>query len=432
MRTANSTQRKFPTAAALLAVIILASMLIAFAASQHGPSPTASAQDASSNADLASLSIALNERLTPRFDPAVTSYTVRVTRTNVSVGNIYISAAAKERGATITVTSGGQEIRGGGNYRVPVSDFETAQAVQIKVTATDGVTTKVYTLTTEPLSPTPTHTPTATATHTPSPTATSTATSTPTPTVTPDPSLQLVETQCGPATDLGASASSDRDRYEPQIAIKYPKLGRDAGSLPSFWNEVVQKYTSALSKGLSAEQAFEATNDRISWFDDFHVKEPDSTSPHYRVLGYLILRKPSKLDHSGAFQLLKSFLVSQGETASPNVVFGEYQFLPEDSFWNPSPEIIDLYSPINLAGPLSELQEVKRLEFIEIPDVIPEASRSTTAHAYGDEKHANNSNVANTKTALWHGADAWHIAGYNGKGIRIGVIDGDFDGFSVY
>ena len=98
MRTANSTQRRFPTTAALTAVIIVASMLIAFAALQHRQSPSALAQDASSSADLASLSMALNERLTPRFDPAVTSYTVRVTRTNVSVGT-YTSAQQRRSGA---------------------------------------------------------------------------------------------------------------------------------------------------------------------------------------------------------------------------------------------------------------------------------------------------------------------------------------------
>ncbi len=584
VRTASATSRnRLFTSFGLAAIVIVASMLLAFAAMQHLPAPpSAAAQDASSNADLARLDMMLNEILIPRFDPGVTSYTVRVpqARYHNGITKIYMSPRAKDRNATITVTSGGKEYPGP-LHAVPVPDYAVAIQVKVKVTAADGVTTKTYTLTTEPLpTPTPTHTPTETPvptptatptskptpaptatpdplpppmdlllsmsgddlmlnftaepkryyrytlfeivrggkddpivsaedivavapvtltglehgtsyyaqvrtcadatgnecggvttsntvhlkhptstpthtpTHTPSPTHTptatpthtatrtptstptpvpaATATSTPTPasTATPHPSVQLVETRCGPATALGASDSSERDRHEPQLAIKYPKLGRDAGTLPEFWNEVVQKYTSALAKGLSPEQAFEVANNRISWSTDFVVKEPDSTFPHYRVRGLLQLQSPSSLDDAGAIKLLRDFLVSQGDTNAVEVVFGEMYFSPQDEYG--SSFIADIFIPLTLAGPLSELQEIERLVFYEIPDITLDTSRISTLHAHEDEIRPNNSSVTNINTPLWHGADAWHIAGYSGQGIRTGIIDVDFDKIQDY
>ena len=210
---------------------------------------------------------------------------------------------------------------------------------------------------------------------TPSPTAT------PTPTATPDPSVILVETQCGSATALGASESSDRAGYDRILNIKYPKLGREAGSYSQFWNEIVQKYNAALAKGLSVEQAFEATYDRSSrndgwgkvqeWYDRWVVKDPDSLFQHYRVRGVLEFHSPSNLDYDGAIKFLKDFLVSQGETKAPEVVFGDQiYFRPEDG--NRLTIIADIEIPLNMAGPLSELPEVRRLKLYEIPEVYPE------------------------------------------------------------
>ena len=575
--------------ASWLAVVVAASMLIAFAAAHLLSSPPgASAQGSSSNADLAQLEGGLNEKLIPRFDPKVTEYAVQIPQwdANLVTGNIYIVAVAKASGAEVTVTSRGDEISGGVLYTIPVADFGAAQKVHIKVTAPDGVTTKTYTLTTEPLatptptpipSPTPTPPPTATPTPTPTPaptatpdplpppldlllsmsgaglqldftatanryysyellqivdggkgtpivaalgvaedapisftgltraksyfaqlrtcadaagntcgfnsttsntvslaahtatptptdtpsptstptaqptstaTPTHTATATPPPTATPTqtstpaanatatatsiPSVVITPAVCGPATALGASDSSGRDRHELRLNIKYPKLGRDVGSLPLFWNEVVQKYTSALEKGLSAEQAFEITNDGISWSYDFVVKEPASTFPHYRVYGYLEFHQSSNMDHQKAYNLLKGFLASQGEKAALEVVFENYRFVPDDDYWGENAKITNLYIPLTLAGPLSELEEVERVKFYEVPHVTPETSQIDIVRVHGNESAFNNSSANNTNTAPWHGADTWHTAGYDGKGIRIGIIDVDFDKIQAY
>ncbi len=197
-------------------------MLTAFAVSQHQPSPSAAAQDASSNADLAQISMTLNERLIPRFDPAITAYTIRMTQSNVISGYTYIQANPKESDATITVTSGGREYSAP-TYTIPVSDFGVAQEVQIKVTAPDGVTTKTYTLTTQPL-PTPTPTPIPTAT--PIPTPTPIPTNTPVPTETPE-----VSTECwklrsiiATATPMPANSAANDGDSSPDHICSYPKL----------------------------------------------------------------------------------------------------------------------------------------------------------------------------------------------------------------
>ncbi len=174
----------------LVAIIIVASMLVALAAMQMPASRPAAAQDASSNTDLAELEMQLNEVLQPRFDPKITSYNVRVRQSRYASGidSIYIGIRAADPAATVTVTSGGRTIDGGLLYRVPVPDYGKPVTVEIKVVAADGATTKTYTLTTVPLP-----TPTLTSTHTPSPTPapTSTPTYTPTPDPLPPPGLLL-------------------------------------------------------------------------------------------------------------------------------------------------------------------------------------------------------------------------------------------------
>ena len=446
MRTAKSKQRKFPTTAAL-AVIILASMLIAFAALQHRQSLSASAQGASSNADLASLSMLLNERLTPRFDPDTTAYTVRVTRTNVVAGRIYMNASAKEQGATITVTSGGREIRGRGNYRVPVFDFGVANEVQVKVTAADGVTTKIYTLTTEALPPTatPTHTPTSTPTHTPTPT-TSPTPEPPPPTdldmkvledvahVTFTPSqwtgsLQhfyllrisraatqkdefrnynsyivqtspvsltdltagwwyraqmrrcktqsavncghwsspvyvhfptIVKTQCGPALALGASQAVDLTPDDPLRYEKYPKLN-------AAWNEIFIKYEAAIGEGISPENAIARAWQGWAAREEYIISEPDSKFPQHRILGWIRFVHSSNFNQKTPTQWLRDFLAAQGISADVRDVFGEFHYDPEDVSG-----INNIMLPFTLAGPLSELPEVKSLHLVHNAPVFLE------------------------------------------------------------
>ena len=508
MRTADSTQRKIPTTAALLAVIILASMLIAFVALQHRQPPSALAQDASSDADLASLSMLLNESLTPRFDPDITAYTVRVPRKNASIGNIYMSAAAKEPNATITVTSAGREIRGGGNYRVPVSDFSVATEVQIKVTAPDGVTTKVYALTTEPLIiPTATNTPVPSPTPTPTPTPTATPTPSPTPEIPPPTDLNMkvvedvlyityapsrwtgstqhfyqiqisraatqkeeflhhdfymtqaspasitdltagwwysarmrrcetenavncgywslpavahfptiVKTKCGPALTLGASQAVGLTPDDPSKYLKYPKL--DSG-----WNEIFIKYEAAIGEGLSPENAFARAKEGVAIRDFYIITDPDSKFPQHRIGSYIEFAHPFDFDENKAVQLLKDFLADQGISTNVRKVFGDFYYYPGGGT---KPGIQGLLVPFTLAGPLSNLPEVGELVLIWNPPV--DLDRVPPSNLHETQLHDYQVSSAKTNHAVrWLGADVWHKAGFTGKGIKVGVIDSDFD-----
>ena len=132
-----------------------------------GPAPTA---------DLASLSLS-SGTLSPAFDPATTAYSASVDNAATSVA---VSAVAST-GAT-AVVSGDSNLAVGAN------------AVTITVTAADGTTTKIYTITVTraaapaaptppaPTSPAPAATPAATAPAAPTPTP---AAPTPTPPATP-------------------------------------------------------------------------------------------------------------------------------------------------------------------------------------------------------------------------------------------------------
>ena len=79
----NTKRGDFP---GLAAVIIGASVLIAFAAMQMPPSRPAVAQDASSGADLAELSVLIGGLLEPCFDPKVTTYAIRMIKEHCDTG----------------------------------------------------------------------------------------------------------------------------------------------------------------------------------------------------------------------------------------------------------------------------------------------------------------------------------------------------------
>ena len=325
------------------------------------------------------------------------------------------------------MTSGGQEIRGSRNFRIPVSDFGVAQAVQIKVTATDGVTTKT-TLTTEPLPPT------ATPTHTPTAEPTATPTDTPTPTITPTltPTAAVTPTLCKPAVDLGASIGPARPRTDDTTAVvRYPKLTPDYGGLTLSLNKTIQIYTSALQKGHSADEAFEKAN--LRYYYDFIILPPDSKFPEHRIAGYIRFQKSPALNLSSVTDLLKGFLKSQGVGKDVKDVFGDYRFYEAENEEG-YPELWRIDLPFTLMGPLSELPGIKSVNVIwgvyhvETNDVSP--TNPSDRDPVGGS--VNNISSKKSNAAKWHGADAWHKAGYTGKSIKIGVIDGDFDGLIVY
>ena len=77
---------------------------------------------------------------------------------------------------------------------------------------------------------------------------------------------------------------------------------------------------------------------------------------------------------------------------------------------NSGDDYIEAYVPVSLLNDASDRSEVLRARAIIPPrsDLGPTVSQGVAAH----------------------NAVAWHTAGYTGSGIKVGVIDGGFDGFS--
>ena len=98
--------------------------------------------------------------------------------------------------------------------------------------------------------------------------------------------------------------------------------------------------------------------------------------------------------------------------------------------------------PISVLGQLSNLPGVELIypmsrgspSFEKMPDHSP---NSSIDHLYQqqaisrDDASTGDTDAATpADAAIWHGADAWHEAGYSGDGIRVGIIDSDFAGFA--
>ncbi len=513
------------------ATIIVVSMLTAFAALQHQPSPSAAAQDASSNADLAQISMTLNERLIPRFDPSTTAYTIRMTQSNVISGYTYIQANPKESDATITVTSGGREYSAP-TYTIPVSDFGVAQEVQIKVTAPDGVTTKTYTLTTQPLpTPTPTPIPTAAPIPTPTPTATpdplptpldlllsvsgdgleltftavanryyryelyrisddgrqsesvesgvasgspirfsgltqgfdylvqiktcqdalgskcgdgvatsnrvqlyhptATPTQTPTQTVTatPDTTVKLVEPECNPAMEIGAARSQGGfNRYGLDVELRYPKLG------PNRLQDTVVMYEDAVAEGQPRKEALATIHRRTQGYD---IRTRTRTIPPGSIVDDYVpriwMRFNQALDPTPEIisKVFRSFFKKHGlSDEAIDWIWAERSatYLEPDE----NLEYMSMPIPLGLLGPFSNLPEVVFFGFpAQLPAFpIQSINDKGLENQPSSVKDVNIPATAESMAARWHGADVWHKAGFTGKGIKVGIIDGDFDGLA--
>ena len=86
---------------------------------------------------------------------------------------------------------------------------------------------------------------------------------------------------------------------------------------------------------------------------------------------------------------------------------------------------VETYVPISLLVSASEQAGVSSVRAIVPPQPADDAPLSL------DSKDTlSKGNVTSQGVAL-HGADAWHTAGYTGAGVKVGVIDGNFAGFSA-
>ena len=76
---------------------------------------------------------------------------------------------------------------------------------------------------------------------------------------------------------------------------------------------------------------------------------------------------------------------------------------------NVGEDYIEAYVPVSLLGPVSEQPEV-----IRVREIVPPQPD------FGD---------FTSQGVPAHGSSAWHRAGYTGRGVKVGIIDGGFEGF---
>ncbi len=98
----------------------------------------------------------------------------------------------------------------------------------------------------------------------------------------------------------------------------------------------------------------------------------------------------------------------------PEYVDAVRQYLEDNSVYvrNVGEDYIEAHVPPSLVGDASEQPGVLRVDTV----IPPRQSQSR--------------NNAISQGVGLHGADAWHDAGYRGNGVRVGVIDSGFEGFS--
>ncbi|MYA60323.1 MAG: S8 family serine peptidase, partial [Chloroflexi bacterium] len=226
-------------------------------------------------------------------------------------------------------------------------------------------------------------------------------------------------TQCGPALALGASQAVDLTPDDPLRYEKYPKLN-------AAWNEIFIKYEAAIGEGISPENAIARAWQGWAAREEYIISEPDSKFPQHRILGWIRFVHSSNFNQKTPTQWLRDFLAAQGISADVRDVFGEFHYDPEDVSG-----INNIMLPFTLAGPLSELPEVKSLHLVHNAPVYLEKISSTHLPQNSRDDSPTSSSTTNN-TASWHGADPWHQAGYTGKGVKIGVIDADFDKIEKY
>ena len=86
---------------------------------------------------------------------------------------------------------------------------------------------------------------------------------------------------------------------------------------------------------------------------------------------------------------------------------------------------VEAYVPISLLVRASEQPGVVRAQAI-----VPPQPAGNAPLSLGSKGALSKGNVLSQGVAL-HGADAWHTAGYTGDGVKVGIIDPGFTGFSA-
>ena len=448
---------RFKKSIGFATLIIVASMMLAFALlflqSPLDPEVAAQQSSASSNANLKELSGGLNETIEPEFSPQVTEYTVQIPASDISDGasSIYLEIEAAERSASLKVESQGRTFQATWVYTIPIPDLSVATVVTVTVTAPDGVTKKVYTLTTVPSNvptPTPTPAPTATpvATATPVPTATptpiptltptttavSTATvaTTPTVTATPDASVKFVEPQCGPAMDMGAArAQGGMNRQGLEVERRYPKLGGTA------FEDTVVMYEDAILEGQRPKEALDRIARRLRGYDIrawTRTLHPGPEVQDYMPIMWVSFDKTMNPTTASISKVLKGFFQKHGMSGdATDWIWGQRSWAINRESSDPEEyaDRVALPIPLGLIGKLSNLPEIESMTFpfkAYHPNPVSTNGKEID-NLPASVKPTNIPLSSESMAARWHGADVWHKAGYTGKGIKIGVIDGDFD-----
>ena len=86
---------------------------------------------------------------------------------------------------------------------------------------------------------------------------------------------------------------------------------------------------------------------------------------------------------------------------------------------------VTAYVPVSLLVRASEQPGVVRVRAIWPPQPADDAPLSL------DSKSAPSKGSVISQGVALHGADAWHAAGYTGAGVKVGIIDTNFTGFSA-
>ena len=285
--------------------------------------------------------------------------------------------------------------------------------------------------------PTPEHTQTPTPspntpTTTPTPTDTATPQHTQTPTATPDPLNPPTPQPCPPGEIPVPITVRDGIVYMPDppcfrltspTPLAYPKL---AGSL----SKVAELYES----GASAQSAAMAA------FLDDELREGSF------FLKITIDREPRELviwlnDNGAEFGYVNgTYMVDEGWPARNNTTIdAEYGIILLSEYLRGEAEPEEPYEgglayvgarvPVPLLVRLSEQPGVLK---VEVPFRLPAPQQTDVPPAPQEPQDPvtpTPTPQATSQGLSKHGVTSWHQAGFKGRGVKIGIIDGGFEGF---
>ena len=166
--------------------------------------------------------------------------------------------------------------------------------------------------------------------------------------------------------------------------------------------------------------AVAATAPGVSADDDDDLSAPAKGQLTYPNLGSHLSGMVEACERGPASQSesTESVAVSQGESVAVTIhltanVAEVSQFLWENGGdpRNVGEDYIEAYVPVFLLGRLSEQAGV-----IRVREIIPPKPEFGPITSQGVEAHL---------------ATAWHNAGYNGQGVKVGIIDTGFNGYSA-